>query len=88
MDRLTQRLQEFDKNIKIKKVVNVTMSPQLDIYYYDETFSIIFTATQIHDLSMYGVDVDLYTDQIINLIKKSKYYLRTKKLNKILNEKY
>jgi len=89
IERLQQLMNQYDKDIKIE-LTEVQYSYNLIAHYHDHTFSLNMTRKHIQDLIVYGFSHEIiYMNNIKNLygiVKVSKIYLRTKKIERLLDE--
>ena len=83
MKELITEIKKFDKNIKIIELIDEsTFRPKLKIHYWKEIVLISFSVEQIMDIR--AMSILIFSDMIITELKKTKHYLRKKKLKNII----
>jgi len=85
MKELITKIKKFDENIKIIELIDEsTFRPKLKINYGNNIVLISFSVEQIIDLKTKGLSMSILIDVIITELKKTKYYLRKKKIKNII----
>ena len=89
MKELQKLMDKYDSNIKIKIILSEFSTPKIIGECRNVFYSFSFSQEYISDLHFYGqTENQIYSDMIDKLyqaISFDKYYLRTKKLEKLID---